>query len=131
MGMGSTGVYLVSTGGAIDNMTVIGNGGDGILVEFGTATGNRIIKNGANGINGGNAVITGNMATGNKFYGIVVNEGLVLNNAIIVNGFLGPGAANTGFGANVFSSNNGSFANPQFSGRISIAPNSCDGNVCP
>jgi hypothetical protein len=31
---------------------------------------------------------------------------------MIVDGFLGLGAANTGFGANVFSSNNGSFANP-------------------
>lgn len=73
----------------------------------------------------------GAFVAGNRFYGIVVNDSLVFNNALIVNGFLGLGPANTGFGANVFSSNNGSFANPQFNGRVSIAPNSCDGNVCP
>jgi hypothetical protein len=78
MGMGPPGVYLISAGGAVDNMTVISKGRDGILVEFGTATGNGILKNGANGIDGGNAVITGNMVTGNRSYGIVVNDSLVL-----------------------------------------------------
>jgi hypothetical protein len=131
MGMGSIGIYLTSSGGAVENVTLISNGGGGILIELGTATGNRIIKNGGSGIFGGNSVITQNMISGNRGIGIDVNDSIVLNNAMITNGSLGLNASNTGFASNVFSSNNGSFANPQYAGRVPIGPNVCDGSVCP
>ena len=102
-----------------------------MLIELGTATNNRIIKNGGNGISGGNAMITQNMISGNRFVGISVNDSIVTNNALITNGSYGLAASNTGFASNTFSSNNGGFFNPQFTGRNPIGPNSCDGSVCP
>lgn len=131
MGMGSAAVYLIPVGGAVDNMTIISNGGDGLFIELGTATNNRIIKNGGNGISGGNSVITQNMISGNRFAGISVNDSIATNNALITNGSYGLAASNTGFASNTFSSNNGSFLNPQFTGRNPIGPNLCDGSVCP
>lgn len=130
-GMGSTGVSALASGSSIENLRVAGNGGWGILAELGTVTGNRVIGNGAQGIVGGNSVITQNVVVGNGGSGIEVNDSLVTHNAMIVNRGVGLAASNTGFAWNTFSSNNGGFANPQFSGRVPIGPNNCDGSVCP
>ena len=131
MGMGSYGIYLTGSAGNVEDVNVISNGADGITVELGTVTRNRVSRNGNSGISGGNSVITHNTVTSNRLFGIVVNDSIVTNNAMIVNGNVGLAASNTGFASNLFSSNNGGFFNPQFSGRTAIGPNSCDGNVCP
>ncbi len=131
LGMGSSGLSLLGAASTAEDLNVISNGGDGILIELGTALRNKVYKNGGNGINGGNSVISYNNVIGNRFIGIVLNDSLVTNNAMIINGSVGLAASNTGFGANVFSSNNGGFFNPQFSGRAAIGPNLCDGSVCP
>jgi hypothetical protein len=130
-GMGSIGVALYTRLGTVENVTVLSNGGGGIFVELGTVVGNRVFKNGGDGIGGGNSVISRNMVSGNRDFGISVDDSIVLNNAMIVNGNLGLNASNTGFASNVFSSNNGGFLNPQFSGRSPIGPYICDGSVCP
>ncbi len=130
MGMGSYGVYLLGAGSTVEDVAVLSNGSGGILIELGTALRNKVWKNGGNGIFGGNSVISQNTIAQNRFVGISVNDSIVTNNALIVNGSLGLFASNTGFSGNVFSSNNGSFANPQYSGFRAIGPNLCDGSLC-
>lgn len=130
-GMGGGGVQLFGAGAAVENMTIFGNGGNGVLAQLGTITGNRILDNGLNGIFGGNAVISNNMISGNGGVGVDANDALITNNVFVTNKGVGVSASNSGYAWNAFSSNNGSFANPQFFGRTPIGPNDCDGNVCP
>jgi hypothetical protein len=131
IGMGSYGLYLPSSASTVEDVNAIWNGNGGILVELGVVQRNIVYKNGGVGIYGGNSVISSNNVIGNRFEGINVNDSVVTNNAMIVNGGLGLSAANAGFASNVFSSNNGGFANPQFSGPRAIGANICDGTVCP
>ena len=130
-GMGSSGISLLAAGSAIENVTITKNGSFGIVANLCTLTRNRIMKNGAGGINASSCVVTQNMISQNTGAGIQANDSLIVDNALIVNAGVGLAAANDGFGRNVFSSNNGGFANPQFSGRTSLAPNTCDGAICP
>ncbi|HEY1327050.1 MAG TPA: hypothetical protein VGI14_08930 [Casimicrobiaceae bacterium] len=130
-GMGSSGIFVTGAAATVEDMNILTNGGDGMIVQLGTVLRNKVSRNGLNGINGGNAVISYNFVTGNRFAGISVNDSIVTNNTLVVNGSVGLAASNTGFASNAFSSNNGSFANPQFTGRTPIGPNVCDGNICP
>ena len=130
-GMGSNGIALLAAGAAIENVTITKNGSFGIVANLCTLTRNRIMKNGAGGVNASSCVVTQNMISQNGGAGIQSNDSIIVDNALIVNAGVGLAGANVGFGRNVFSSNNGGFSNPQFSGRTSLAPNTCDGALCP
>ncbi len=130
-GMGSTGLAIFAAGAVVDNVTVTSNGGTGIFVVLGTVTNNRVMKNGGSGITASNALINHNFVSQNGGTGISANDSLITQNVLIVNGSVGVAAANSAFSNNQFSSNNGGFLNPQFSGRGAIGPNGCDGSTCP
>lgn len=131
VGMGANGVQLFSAANTVDNITALSNGGVGIATQLATVTNNRAMKNGFNGILVGNSVVMHNLSVQNGGAGIGGNDSLFVNNALLVNTLVGIAAANSAFSGNQFSSNNGGFANPQFSGRGPIGPNGCDGSVCP
>jgi len=82
IGMGSFGVALLGSASSIEGVSVINNGGGGILIGLGTVTGNRVISNGGHGIFGGNCVITQNNVTASQLNGINANDSIILNNAL-------------------------------------------------
>ena len=131
VGMGTSAVQVLAVASSIDNITALSNGGTGIFASVATVTNNRAMKNGLNGILAGNSVVMHNLSVQNGGAGIGGNDSLFINNTLIANALVGVAASNSAFSGNQFSSNNGGFANPQFSGRGPIGPNGCDGSVCP
>jgi hypothetical protein len=149
-GMGEVGVRT-GAGSTVENMLVEQNGGRGIMLSGGGGSrrvlvrGNRVLRNGDDGISAGwqdgngsyaGNVITGNVAAGNAGYGIrahgaTVTGNVVANNALEGLGLFGGGGTtgSSGYADNLAFGNNGGAE--QISSGHQLGGNLCGAVACP
>ena len=144
-GMGNTGVGFATVDTkyvTIEEMRLIGNGGNGIHGACGRCRVLRSIVSGNGGLGidlaytvDGGSMIRENQISDNNQYGIrVVGHHLVLDNLAVGNGDVGlvVWAGLATFGNNAFFGNNGGTGNAQTQGGVEISTNLCDTNTtCP
>jgi hypothetical protein len=123
--------------GAVSDVTVSENGGDGISVGIGRVTGCLAQRNYDNGVRLDNGIVRGTLTHSNRLSGFVLSAGSLVESEAFGNGGLGLSAGNlglTGYGANVLICNNGGVCNDaaQSNGPVQIGANVCGSNsVCP
>jgi len=124
---GHDGIY-VNGNGTVSGNTVIGNGGNGIVVVHGTVSGNTVTGNRGDGIVMYTCTVSGNMVTANRGNGIYVVQGTVSGNTVIGNGLKGLWIeSNTGYINNVLYNNTGG----DVTGGKNLVNNLCSGALCP
>ncbi|MCV2355624.1 right-handed parallel beta-helix repeat-containing protein [Paucibacter sp. B2R-40] len=133
-GMGLHGIFCLGAC-KVDGMTIANNGGSGMAASgpgaasF-TLTRSTVLLN-RTGISGSRGLVQSNVLEFNLGNAIEANNSALLNNLISGNGGLGLAGTGNGYGANVFTFNNGGDGLPQVSaGNIQTATNVCGAGPC-
>jgi hypothetical protein len=145
-GMGDVGVNT-GAGSTVENLLVEQNGNDGVRISYGASRrtivrGNRILKNGGDGIaasfqdgdgNYAGNLVEGNVVAGNGKHGIRVYGGAVTGNVAANNLMEGLDINSTsGYVDNLFLGNKGgNLAADQVSTGAQLGGNVCSGVLCP